>query len=70
MAHDVNEETSDVEPEAPHSWYVWRRSDGFVGITAIDPTVMFTSEYRYVVLDTTPDTMIAYHLAAMARSAN
>lgn len=68
MSHDVNEDFADVESAASDTWYVWRRSDGFVGISNLDPHDIFTTEYAYYLLLVTTQADDAYYEATLARS--
>ena len=70
MSHDVDPEVHDVEPDEAPQWYVWRRSDSFVGITNVDPHAIFTTDYKYKVLCVVSDAATAYYQATVARAAN
>jgi hypothetical protein len=69
VEHDVNSDGG-LEPQAIETWYVWRRGDGFVGITNVEPTDVFTEEYTYHVLLITREYPFAIYEATLARSCN
>lgn len=70
MDHDVNEYVDNVNSSGPATWYVWRRDDGFVGISNVEPTEAFTADYAYYTLLVTRDYEHAAFEAMQARLCN
>jgi hypothetical protein len=69
VEHDVDSDDG-LGPQPVETWYVWRRGDGFVGITNVEPTDVFTDEYSYHVLLVTREYAFAIYEASLARSCN
>lgn len=62
----MNVEISDVDV-----WYVWRRGDSMVGITNVDPRLVFAASGQvFHVLGVSVDPNEAQALAAVATSYN
>lgn len=70
VEHNVNEDAEDLGPHTLETWYVWRRGDGFVGITNVEPTEFFTDEYAYYTLLITTSHDHAIFEAMQARLCN
>lgn len=71
--HDatVDDDAYDVEYSDPELWYVWRRGDSMVGVTNVDPRLLYgMSGQTFYLLGVSADVDEAQALAAVAVSCN